>query len=85
MDPIRCYLSEDGRRKLEIFRKPTGLFQFEESVVELVVEPDPDFYEEGTTYWNCTHLSGLYESLEAADDDAKSSLAWLRNGNFDQK
>ena len=80
MERVRGYVSPDGARKLDIFKKPNGLFQFEESIVELIVEPDAEVFEEGTTYWNCTHLSGLHESAEAADAEAKASLPWLREG-----
>ncbi len=82
MERVKGYLSPDGSRKLEIFRKSNGLFQFEESIVELIIEPDAEFFEEGTTYWNCTHLSGLHDSMEAADVEAKASLSWLREGRY---
>ncbi len=84
MDRVKGYVSPDGARKLDIFKKPSGLFQFEESVVELIIEPDPEFCEEGTTYWICTHLSGLHESEEAADAEAKACLSWLREEKYVQ-
>lgn len=84
MERVRGYLSPDGLRKLEIFKKSNGFFQFEESTVDLIIEPDAEFFEEGTTYWNCTHLSGLHDSIEAADAEAKASLPWLREGNYSE-
>lgn len=82
MERVKGYVSPDGLRKLDIFKKSSGLFQFEEYIVELIVEPDTEYFEEGTTYWDCTHSSGLHASLEEADAEARSSLPWLRNGKY---
>jgi len=82
IERLKGYVSLDGLRKLDIFRNSSELFQFEEFVVELIVEPDAEYFEEGTTYWNCTHSSGLYASVEEADEDAKASLPWLREGKY---
>ena len=82
MERVSGYVSPDGSRKLDIFRKPNGLYQFEESAVELISEPDDEFCEDGTTYWICTHLSGLFDSSEAADAEAKTTLPWLREGKY---
>lgn len=82
MERVSGYVSPDGSRKLDIFRKPNGLYQFEESTVELIIEPDPEFCEDGTTYWICTHLSGLFDNIDAADMEARTALPWLREGNY---
>jgi hypothetical protein len=82
MERVKSYASPDGSRKLEIFRKPSGLFQFEEFEVELIIDPDPDFSGKGTIYWSCSYLSGLHDSLDAADTEAKEVLTWLRDGKY---
>ena len=82
MEKIGGYVSLDGKRKLEIFRKPSGVYLFKESVVEFIVEPDPLFCEQEEIHWSCTHLSGLYDSSDAADTEAKAILPWLREGKY---
>ena len=82
MERVKGYVSPDSLRKLDVFRNSNDLFQFEEFVIELIVEPDAEYFEEGTVYWNCTHSSGLYASVEEADEDAKASLQWLREGKY---
>jgi len=82
MERVKGYVSPDGLKKLDIFKKSSGLFQFEEFIVELIVEPDAEYFEEGTTYWACTHSSGLHASLEDSDAEAKASLQWLREGKY---
>ncbi len=82
MERVKGYLKRDGRKKLDIFKKENGLFQFEETVVDLIIEPDEELGEEGEIYWGRSHLSGLYESMAAADADAKAFIQWLRRGNY---
>jgi len=84
MELAKGYVTPDGKRKLDIYHRPDGLYSFEESVVEVEIAPDPDFDPEGTIYWLCTHMSGLFESLEAADAEAKASLPWLRDGTYNR-
>lgn len=82
MERVKSYASPDGSRKLEIFKKPSGLFQFEESEIELIIDPDPEFFGKGAAYWNCSYLSGLHDSLDAADAEARVVLSWLRDGKY---
>jgi len=37
--------------------------------------------EDGYTFWTPTHWSGVYETAEMAENDAKSILPWLREIN----
>ena len=70
---IKRVESADAVRALEIFRGDHGLFRFDEMKWH---EPEIDDPYEG--YWVPTTCSGLYESAEAAERDARAELAWLR-------
>lgn len=67
----------DAIRALEIFRGDHGLFRFDEMKWH---EPDlDDLYEyEYEGYWAPITCSGLYDSAEAAERDARAEIAWLR-------
>ncbi|WP_333701165.1 hypothetical protein [Sphingobium yanoikuyae] len=82
MEWVKGYIKRDGKKKLHIFKKANAIFQFIELTVDLVIEPDEELFEEGEIYWGCAHTSGLYDSSEAAETDAKRSVPWLRRGNY---
>ena len=66
--------SADGKHRVEI-RSDGRYFRFiEES--ELWDEGYGEM--SGFHYWTPTHLSGLYDSAEAAEADARATLDWLR-------
>ena len=60
----------DGNRRMVILSEPGGLFRFEE---------ESYVTEDGYTFWSCTNMSGLYDSAEAAERDARMELPWLRD------
>ncbi|MCJ2186683.1 hypothetical protein [Novosphingobium beihaiensis] len=66
--------SRDGKRLVEIFDHGDGFYSFEES--REAIEDIPDLGPE--TYWMCSHVSGLYDSPEAAEIDARATLDWFR-------
>jgi hypothetical protein len=82
MQIVKAYVSPDGDRKLEISRRTDGMFSFEELAVDVYIEPDDEYLPDGETYWVTTDLSGLHQSLEAAEAEAMARLPWLRNGNY---
>jgi hypothetical protein len=80
--PVRPPIYESVKRiervdvvcAVEIFRGDHGLFRFEEMSWR---EPDADDpYDEG--YWASTRCSGLYDTAEAAERDARAEIPWLR-------
>lgn len=68
---------EDKRHTLEIARNPSGQFRFTE-FKWVVSRDDVDRQVHGDGYWAYSHFSGLYESAEAAEADARQSLPWLK-------
>jgi len=82
VERVDGYASPDGKQKLEFYLRPDGFYAFEESVVELEIEPDPDFEPEGAIFWETAEVSGLFASLEAAVAEAKSTRphlnTWVR-------
>jgi len=69
---IKRIESSDGKKRVSIVRSTVGnLFRFEEETY--VTDRD------GYTYWNCTYISGFYDSAEAAERDAHVELPWLRD------
>jgi hypothetical protein len=69
---IKCVLSADGKKRLLIYAAPGNLFSFEEHTYVT---------EDGYIFWSPSHGSGLYDSAEAAERDARLELRWLRDGN----
>jgi Na+-transporting methylmalonyl-CoA/oxaloacetate decarboxylase gamma subunit len=72
---IKRIESADAVRVLEILRGDHGLFRFDEMTWR---KPDIDDPYEEEGYWAPTMCSGLYESTEAAERDARAEIPWLR-------
>jgi hypothetical protein len=66
---IKRVLSADGKQRMLIMAASGNLFRFDE---------DTYVTEDGYTFWTPTHISGLYDSAEAAERDARLELPWLR-------
>ena len=62
--------SRDGTRLVAITGRGDGLFGFEE--LRLITQ-------DGYTSWTPTHRSGLYDTPDAAERDARAILPWLRH------
>ncbi|HWW24780.1 MAG TPA: hypothetical protein VNZ85_02670 [Caulobacter sp.] len=64
-------------RALEILGSEHGLFRFDEvKWVGPYVDDENGYEEEG--YWSPITRSGLYDSAEAAERDARAQIPWLR-------
>ena len=75
---IRRIEGADATRALEILGDEHGLFRFDEvKWIEPHVDDDYDYEEEG--YWSPVTCSGLYDSAEAAERDARAQIPWLRD------
>ncbi len=68
---IKHVLSADGKKRMLIM-EAGNLFRFDE---------DTYVTEGGYTFWSPTHCSGVYDSAEAAERDARLELPWLRDKN----
>ena len=69
---IKRVLSEDGQQRMLVMAAPGSLFRFDE---------DTHVSKDGYTFWSPTHMSGLYDSAEAAERAARMELPWLRDKN----
>jgi hypothetical protein len=67
---IKRVLSGDSKRRMVIRAAPGNLFCFEEDIYVT---------RDGYTFWSPTHGSGLYDSAQAAERDARLELPWLRD------
>ena len=67
---IKRIESRDGKKRVFITKSTVGnLFRFEEETYRT---------DEDGSYWNPSYGSGLYDSAEAAERDARIELPWLR-------
>lgn len=73
---MRKIVSEDGKRRVEIASDDGNLFCF----TEYSDAWSEDFAVPGPV-WTPTHVSGLYDSAEAAELEAYAILPWLRGLN----
>lgn len=64
--------STDGQQELEIVLLSNGMYQFTEWTKQA-----GDEYT--GPYTSVTHQSGLYETKDAAEADARQMLPWLRD------
>lgn len=68
--------SPDGKRELVVHQHDNGLFSFSERFED---SEDMTVYGYGVqTFWSSAFVSGLYETAEAAERDARLTIGWLR-------
>lgn len=67
--PIKRLESADGLRRAEIQTSGHGEYRFTEHT---------HITEDGDTFWVPTWESGLYNSPEAAEREARAELPWLQ-------
>jgi hypothetical protein len=77
MQVLKTFTSQDGKRRLEIYSDGRGFFSYEESCE--AVEDIPDLGPE--LYWMTSYVSGLYDSEDAAVQDAIMTTPWLRENS----
>lgn len=73
MEIVAYIASADGKRAVEIERQENGFYRW----VEWRQSPGDEYTED---YMSPIHFSGLYDSAEAAERDARC-LPWLRGEN----
>ena len=56
-----------------------GFFSFTQTTEARL--DNPNLPEEMQTYWKIVHESGLYESAEAAENDARAMTPWLNKSD----
>jgi hypothetical protein len=74
---LQTYPSPDGRRWLELRKRPDGLFYFQE-FREADDEADDNVPAYGAqTFTSPGWKSGTYKSVQAAEDDLQKMAPWL--------
>lgn len=74
VETIKRIISQDGKHRLDIEVSPGGLYRY--VTFDDRYRDDPDF--QAPPEWTIDAVSGLYESVEAAEADAIAELVWLR-------
>ena len=74
---VRTFTTPDGKGRLNIYKGENGLFSFDETVEARL--DSPNLPEAEQTYWKIVHESGLYQTAEAAEDDARAMTPWLNS------
>jgi hypothetical protein len=69
---IKRIRSADNKHEVEVYQRADGLFGY---------VGHSEYVDGGDTYWTPTELSGIYDSVEAAERGALADLLWLRSKN----
>lgn len=75
MDIVRSIISRDGKNRIDVERGADGLYRY--VTFDDRYRRDEDFPD--PPHWTMAKFSGLYETEEALEADAKSEFAWLRD------
>jgi hypothetical protein len=67
---LKRVLSPDGKKRMLVRTAYGDRFRFDE---------DTYVTEDGLSLWEPTHISGLYDSAEAAEQAARKEIPWLRD------
>jgi len=68
---IQEFVSEDGLYRFAIFKRQDGLFGYAK---ERLIK------EDGATYWEPGGESGIHETAEAAERNARAEIPWFPTG-----
>lgn len=71
MDVIRELISPTGKRKVRVYRRVDGFFEYEE-----IYEA---FDEIAGVYWSTGYQSGMFETESAVMSDVGATTPWLRD------
>ena len=71
MDLIHEKTSPNGKRKVIVYRRTDGFFEYEE-----IFEA---FDEIAGIYWSCGYQSGMFETEAAAIAEITATTPWLRS------
>jgi len=74
MEKVKTIASRDGKHTLDIERNEAGLYRY----VTFSDRYRSDENFQNPPYWTIENFSGLFETAEAAEADARSEFAWLR-------
>jgi hypothetical protein len=74
VETVKTITSRDGKHRIDIQRSEDGLFRY--ATFNDQFRTDQDF--QNPPYWTIDTFSGLYETAEAAEADARADFVWLR-------
>lgn len=74
MDLVKSIISRDRKNRIDIERNTDGLYRY--VIFDDRYREDEDFPD--PPQWTLAKFSGLYDTMEALEADAKSEFAWLR-------
>ena len=72
---LEAAANAEGTKRWELVRRSDGLFTYSAAAFEYL--GDDGGGVEG--YWTLTHHGGLFDTMEAAKNDAQQTLPWLLN------
>jgi hypothetical protein len=67
---IKTIERADGKARLFILARDDGLFRF---------AGESEQEEDGDIFWGPSESSGLYDSAERAEHEARRTVSWLRH------
>ena len=67
---VQEFVSKDGLSRLAIYKRPDGLFGYAGERLTT---------EDGETFWEPCDLSGVHETAEAAERNARAEIPWFRS------
>jgi len=74
VEMVKTITSPDGKHRIDIEQGPGGLYRY--VTFDDRYRDDEDF--QNPPHWAIEGFSGLYDTAEAAEADARANLAWLR-------
>ncbi len=72
MDVICELVSPSGKRKLHLYRRSDGFFEYEETYEA--------FDDYAGPYWSTGHRSGVFDTYDAMMAEVEATTPWLREG-----
>ena len=72
---VKTIISRDGKHRIDIRLSTAGQYRY--TTFSDRYRADEDFHN--PPYWAIESFSGLYETAEAAEADARAEFAWLRD------
>ncbi|MBT2134842.1 hypothetical protein KK137_10895 [Croceibacterium sp. LX-88] len=73
METVKTLTSRDDKHRIDIERSEAGLYRY--VTFNDRYRTDEDF--QNPPYWMIEAFSGLYQTAEAAEADARAECAWL--------
>ncbi len=74
MELVKSIISRDGKTRIDMERDAGGYYRY--VISDDRYREDQDFPD--PPHWTLANYSGLYDTMEALEADAKAEFAWLR-------